>query len=59
MENYYKIEPVSHRAKNELAIHNEHILNKYYAELGKLARLSTIRIEVEEALNTEAPDFIF
>ncbi len=52
------IDPVQQRKKNDLAINNEHILNKYYAELGKLARLSNIRLDIEEALNSEVPDFI-
>ena len=57
MEELY-IDPVQQRKKNNLAIHNEHILNKYYAELWKLARLSNIRLDIEEALNSEVPDFI-
>ena len=59
MEPYYKIEPVDAKIKNDLIINNEHIFNKYYPDCWKFARLSNIRIEVEEVLNTEAPDFIF
>lgn len=57
-ELYYKIEPVEHRKKNDLAIHNEHILNKYYPDIGKFSRLSNIRLDIEEALNSEVPYFI-
>lgn len=55
---YYKIDPVEHRKKNDIAIQNEEILNRHYPEIGKYARLSNIRLDIEEALNSEIPDFI-
>ena len=57
-ELYYKIDPIEHRAKNDIAIANEHILNKHYPDLWRYARLSNIRLDIEEALNSEVPDFI-
>lgn len=57
-ELYYKIDPVSHREKNDIAIQHEEMLNKHYPELGKYARLSNIRLDIEEALNSEVPEFI-
>lgn len=57
-ELYYKIDPVDAKIKNDLVINNEHIFCKHYHDCWKFARLSNIRIEVEEALNSEVPEFI-
>lgn len=57
-ELYYKIDPVEHRKKNDLAIQHEEMLNRHYPDLWKLSRLSNIRLDIEEALQSEVPDFI-
>jgi hypothetical protein len=57
MEELY-IDPIQQRKKNNLAIHNEHILKKHFPDLWKFARLSNIRLDIEEALNSEVPEFI-
>ena len=57
-ELYYKIDPVSHREKNDIAIQHEEMLNRHYSNIWTFARLSNIRIDIEEALNSEVPDFI-
>lgn len=57
-ELYYKIDPVHHRNKNDIAIQHEEMLNKHYPDIGKYARLSNIRLDIEEALNSEVPEFM-
>jgi len=36
--------------KNNLVLRNEHIFKKYFPNIGELARISNLRIEIEEEL---------